>query len=240
MDQYEQVEQKYGLVLPEAYRSMCAAGWFDVKSDNYFWLYDAEWVPLTEILNYQPEEYHKPGFVPFASEGDGSHWCWWPSAHPETVVLCPRDCGEGEFYAPSFTGFLYRRLLDYASYVPLEEEQEARQYLRDWSARLSTYLPILWKDTLKTLASGELTRWSYNGRDAGWGFMTHEQKQEIVQRDLAFPLLDQEFQWMHPLTEDEAETAAIWHEVIEADPASPIEEKIARVEAEKARRKNET
>lgn len=241
MDQYEQIEQKYSLVLPEAYRSMCAAGWCDVKSDNYFWLPDAEWMSLTEILNHEPEEYHKPEYVPFAVTAGGDYWCWWPSAHPGTIVFCPHDCYDGEYFSPSFTGFIYRKLLEYALSVRSEEEQEVRQNLRDSAARLSTYLPANWRDTLETLASAPLVRlFAPNGREAGLGLLSYEQYQAIVQRDLAFPLLDQEFQWMYPLTGDEAETAAIWQRVLlEADPAVPFEEKIARVEAEKARRKNE-
>jgi len=198
MNDFEKIEQKYDLVLPEAYRSMQARGWLDVKSDDYFWLLEAEWMPLRDILEHEPEEYQKPGFVPFAFEADGSHWSWWPAAHPETVVLCPRDYYDGEFYAPSFVGFVYRRLLDYAGSVRLEEEQEVRQYLRDWSLRLSEYLPASWINTLKTLASAELIRWSYKGKASGWGLMTYEQKRAITQRDLAFPLLDEEFQWMYP------------------------------------------
>ena len=115
MNEFEQIERKYGLVLPEAYRSMYAAGWFDVKGDNDFWLNEAEWMSLEEILNHEPAEYHRPEFVPFATTGGGSYWCWWPSAHPETVVFCPRDCYDGQFFAPSFIGFVYRSLLDFCS-----------------------------------------------------------------------------------------------------------------------------
>jgi len=241
MDQYEQVEQKYGLVLPEAYRSMSEAGWFDAKSDSYFWLFEAEWMPLTEILKFQPEEYHKPGFVPFASTAGGDHWCWWPSTDPDAVVYCPHDFELGEYDSSSFVGFVYRRLLGYALYLPLEYEQEIRQNLHDSATRLSNYFPATWRDTLEVLASARsVQRFAPNGREDGFGLMSEKQYQATIQRDLAFPRLDQEFQWMHPLTEDEAETAAIWREVIEADPTSPIEDMMARVEAEKARRRVNT
>ena len=75
MDQYEQVEQKFGFVLPEAYRSMSEARWFDGESDSYFWLYDAEWRSSAQILDHAPAEYHKPGFVPFARTAGGDSWC---------------------------------------------------------------------------------------------------------------------------------------------------------------------
>ncbi len=198
MNQLDQIEQKYGSVLPDAYKSMHAAGWLDVKSPAslYFWLLEAEWMPLREIIEYEPDEDEQPGLVPFAFEGDGSYWCWWPAAHPGAIVLCPRDCYEGEFYALSFVSFMYRRLLDYAGCVPRAEEPEARRYLRETTARLADYLPTSWQETLNTLASAELVQWTH-GKTQGGGFLTYGQKQEIIRRDVNFPLLGQTFRWMH-------------------------------------------
>ena len=241
-EQFQQVEQKYGLVLPEAYRSMQAAGWLDVNSPDplYLWLLGAKWLPLAEVLEHEPEDYQKPGFVPFAAEADGSHWCWWPEVHPGMVVMCPRDCYDGEFYAASFLGFVYRRLLDYAGCVLSQEDQEARHYLHQSTARLADYFPDAWIETLNTLASAEPVQWRY-GKITGRGFLTYEQKQEIIRRDLSFPLLDQEFQWMYPLSGEEEETAALWRRVLsQAGPIVPFAEKLAQVEAEKAKRKSAT
>lgn len=220
---------------------MQASGWLDVKlsdNPNYFWLSEAEWMPPDEIADYEFEDYQKPGFVPFASTGGGDHWCWWPSEHPEVVVFCPHDSCEGEFYAPSFIGLIYRCLLDYARYVSDEEEHEIRQYLRASATHLSPYLPDSWKDTLNNLASAQrVQQFSPNGREAGLGLLTQERYQEIVQRDLTFPLLDQVFEWIYPLSE--AEAAAIWRKVItESGPDVPFAEKLAQVEAEVARRQN--
>lgn len=244
MDDLERIEQRYGFRLPEAYFSMQALGWFDRESPDpvYFWLYEARWMSPSEIADYEPAKYHKPEYAPFARSARGDHWCWWPSEHPEAVVLCPHDCEEGEFYAPSFTGFIHRSLLDFAKDVSIEyqDEDEIRRNLREAATRLSSYFPLVWQETIKTLAEAPLAHRNYNEQDQGQTLLTWEQYQEIVQRDLAFPLLDQRFQWMYPLSEDEAETAAIWREIIlESGPDVPIEEKIARVKAEQARRKSE-
>lgn len=208
MDDLERIEQKYGFRLPEAYRSMQALGWLDVKpseTPDYFWLYEAEWMSLDEITDYKFKGYQKPGFVPFAFTAGGDRWCWWPSEHPEVVVSCPHDLDEGEFYAPSFLGFIYRCLLDYALYVQ-EEEHDVRQNLRASAVRLSTYLPPIWCDTLNALASAQTIQWlSPNGKVASLGLMTEEQYQEIIQRDLAFPLLGQRFEWMNPDYEESDE-----------------------------------
>ena len=243
-DQFQQVEQKYGLILPDAYRSMYAAGWMDVKGDNYFWLNDARWMSLERILNHEPEEYHRPGFVPFARTVGGDEWCWWPSTHPGTIVLCPHDCYDGQVYAPSFIGFVYRRLLDFCIYdfnaaEDPEEAEENRKILTDSVTRLFIYLPGVWLETMKTLTTAAAVSWTVNGREVGGGLLTGEQKQAIVQRDLAFPMLDQEFQWMYPLSEEEEKTAAIWQKVIsDSGPDVPFAEKLALVEAEKANQKN--
>ena len=55
-DQFQQVEQKYGLVLPDAYKSMYVAGWMDVKGDNWLWLWDAEWMPAKKDVELQAEK----------------------------------------------------------------------------------------------------------------------------------------------------------------------------------------
>ena len=176
MEDLERIEQKYGLRLPEAYCSMQALGWLDVKlsdNHNYFWLSEAEWMPLDAIAEYKFQEYQKPGFVPFASTGGGDHWCWWPTEHPEVVVFCAHDSYDGEFYAPSFIGFVYRCLLDYARSISSKEEHEVRQYLRTSATRLSTYLSGSWKDALNDLASAQLVQqFPPNGREVGLGLVT--------------------------------------------------------------------
>ena len=223
---------------------MQALGWFDVKSPDYFWVYEAEWMSLEEIAEHEPAEYHKPGYVPFAFTAGGDHWCWWPSEHPGAVVLCPHDCNEGEFDASSFVGFLYRRLLgllEYAWCIQDDEEggeQDVRKGLYDSTLRLTPYLPASWRDTLNALASAPLIRqFTPNGSDAGWSLITDEQKQQITQRDLVFPLLGQRFHWMYPSSPEAVEAAAAYREIItEADPNAPRQEIIERLEAERARR----
>ena len=241
MDELDQIEQKYRFILPDAYRAMSAAGWLDTNSPDplYFWLPGAKWLSPAEMIEYEPEDYQRPGFVPFASEPNGSHWCWWPEAHPGAVVSCPNDCEDGEFYAASFLDFVYQRLLDYAGCVPRQEEQEARRYYYESAVRLSNYFPASWKETLNALAAAELVQLSYHGRDAGWGLMTNEEHSEILQRDIEFPLLGQTFQWVYPLSEEEEETAALYRKIsLEADRTRPAEEVVAQLEAAKAQHRD--
>ncbi len=238
----ERIEKRYGLRLPPVYLEMRAQGWLEYAPPdhpNLLWLHDAEWMSLQEIVYYQPAEYHKLGYVPFATTAGGDHWCWWPSEHPDAVVLCPHDYELGDFYAPSFAGFIYRQLLDYARYVRAEDEQEVRQYLRTAASRLSEYLPGSWIETLTTTASAPRVEYFLpNGGEAGPGLVTEEQYQAIIQRDLAFPQLDQQFQWMFPTSAEDAEYLLIQRKVIaEADHTLTFNELMAGIEAEKSRRR---
>ena len=206
----ERIEKRYGLRLPPVYLEMRAQGWFEYAPPdhpNLLWLPDAEWMSLKEIVYYQPAEYHKPGYVPFATTAGGDHWCWWPAEHPEVIVSCPHDCYEGEFYAPSFTGFIYRQFLDFATQTGLNPTDDSfdpecdplqAQVLQDSAVRLTPYLPDAWRKTLEEIAAAAPTRIMHNGKDIGSALLTSEQYQAIVQRDLAFPLLDQRFFWMDP------------------------------------------
>ena len=57
---------------------MADKAWLDpYNEDQYLWLHETEWLAPVDILRYQPMEFHKPGFVPFAHNGGGDHWSWW-------------------------------------------------------------------------------------------------------------------------------------------------------------------
>ena len=207
------IEAKYSIRLPDSYRSIVDQGWIDFDCDpgqrvqpgklNYLWLSEAEWLPLDTILNYQPTDYSLPGFVPFAQNGAGDWWMWWPAAGKSDelpVVLCPHDLNEGEFYAPNFTAFLYRNILDYAVTAYADEGEDCRAWFDDWLPRFASIWPAAWSDQIREIASrppsmGHETM--PNGRTYPWtGLLPESENKAIVQRDLAFPDLDREFQWM--------------------------------------------
>jgi len=196
---YDAIESKYGFSIPDPYRQMHQLGWFDARDRaGYLWVFQAEWLTPQEILSYDRLDYHKPGFVPFAFTGAGDNWCWWPSEH--SVVLCPHDCLEGEFDAPDFLGSIYRRTLEYAGGgFDRENEREARQQLRDWAARFTRFFQPAWIDTLIAASQAPLTRWE-RGYDHGWGFLSLDEQEAIVRRDLPFDRLGERFQWMYRST----------------------------------------
>ena len=90
---FSQIEQRYLLKMPSAFREIWRRGWCSDKDSIYF--PDLEWMPLEEIRDYEFEEYQISGFVPLAHTAGGGLWCWELeqsfSAEPR-VVMCPRDC----------------------------------------------------------------------------------------------------------------------------------------------------
>src|SRR6266498_4983135 len=122
---YQALEARYGFAIPTTYRQLEQRGCFDAQKFDrerpitsiYLWLHDTEWWSIEEMLSYQPPEYYKPGFAPFAGTGTGDFWCWWPERASETgipITLCPHDLNQAHIDAPNFAGWVYRRVLDYA------------------------------------------------------------------------------------------------------------------------------
>jgi hypothetical protein len=191
---YDEIEAKYGFAIPAEYQEMERLGWLDPSDmSRYLYMFEAEWFRPEKILRYQPLDFHKPGFVPFAFTGGGDNWCWWPAEN--CVVLCPHDCLEGEFDAPDFLGSIYRRTLEYAS-GGQESEGEARKQLREWAKRLTAFFPPHWIKTISDAAEAPLVRWE-RGNDYGNGFLTLDEQEAILRRDLAFPRLGEKFEWMY-------------------------------------------
>jgi hypothetical protein len=157
VDTLTEVEQKYGFTLPSAYRSFAERGYLTYPGDAYLYVHEAEWLPATEMLDRggfwgNP----KPSLVAFAFTGGRDLWAWQiqrTSALGEpTIALCPRDSCEGEWYAPSFLGWLYRISLEYASSM-WDEEAETKQNLHRWASVLREFGQYEWADHVKSIES---------------------------------------------------------------------------------------
>jgi hypothetical protein len=249
---YEAIKAKYTFSIPAEYRSMEATGWFSVqhpgesfKPENeptHLWIPEMEWLRPQEILDYEPEAYHKSGFVPFAFNGAGDHFGWWPSLHPTAVVLCPHDDELAAFQAPNFVGAIYRQCLEYATGFDRGEESSVRRQFADWAQRLSAYLPPLFVETLQAVGKGELIpagtaiddkaaaaseakqmkrlndlKQMYSSEELTFlqselakyrasllsgarnhvQLLTPERCEELIERDLTFARLNEEFKWMN-------------------------------------------
>lgn len=200
---YARIEARFGFALPDEYRRMRARGWFTYdapasdaayrrpREQAYLWLFDMEWMPLADIDGGDELffSFSRGGLVPFAFAADASHWCWFPDRAARgvaPVVFCPRDCEDGQFYAPDLLGAMYRQILEFACNVSPDEEREAREHFARWLRDLVPLFPERRQTTVARLAAAPLR---------GDGLLDDEEYESIVARDLAFPLLDTQFKW---------------------------------------------
>lgn len=207
-----QIERRYGFALPAEYREMQERGWFgpitaeegqDVyahpRLHAYLWLNEMEWMPLAQIVNFELPSYCKPPVVliPFARSGGGDYWCWSP--HHATrgvvpVVSCPHDSCMGEVYARDFVSSLYRQILDFA-HAGFDQAAVARRHLGRWLDDLGPYFKPTWRQTVASLREGPIKSWKI-GKFKARGLLLPEEHAAIVKRDLVFPKLDEQFNWM--------------------------------------------
>lgn len=157
MDALSQVEQTYGFTLPSAYRSFVERGYLTYPGDAYLSVHEAEWLPTTDMLDRggfwgNP----KPGLVAFAFSGGRDLWAWQTQRVSELgepmIAFCPRDCYEGEWYAPSFLGWLYRISLEYASSM-WDDEADTKQSLHRWASVLREFDKHEWAAFVQSIAS---------------------------------------------------------------------------------------
>ena len=196
---YNAIAARYNFVIPDVYREMESRGWFNKA--HYLWLHEAEWLPLDKIIHYEFADYHKLGFVPFAFNGAGDLWCWWPEATRDSatpVVCCPHDEEYGEFHAPNFLGFLYHQVLMYSVVggFDVDEEEEAREWLRIWHKSFVEFFPHSWSETIASIANKPLITHEFGRGLYSAGFIQESEYNELVKRHLAFPKLNEKFRWM--------------------------------------------
>jgi hypothetical protein len=201
---FRRIEDRYAFCFPSEYTAMHRKGWlqFDPARRGlpqpYLWMNEMEWLSLQDMLDFEFPTYCKPGFVPFAFTGGGDHWCWYPEHAADgvtPVVLCPRDSTAGEFYAPSFTGSLYRQILDFAcSWIKPAEEAEARTHLKRWLDDLCPFFPAAWRVVVAALHNAPLKQWESG--TIVHGLLLPDEHRSIIHRDLVFPRLDEQFEWM--------------------------------------------
>jgi len=195
---YDAIESRYKFVVPDEYRCLEARGLFTISAPahasafyepgSYLWLHDMEWYSLQDIVDFQFQSYHLPGFVPFAFTAGGDYWCWQPE-HTDrrgTLVLCcHHDYEFATVYAPNFHTALYRQILDFCRSPADDERIDAPSFLRRWAVDLVGVFPAAWCARLHHLADSPARS---------------EEVSALEQTDIAFEQMDTEIRWMQPTT----------------------------------------
>ena len=126
--------------LPRDYNTLVAAGRTTWPGDAYLDALDAEWIPRGQLGN--PTWFFSepiPGLLPFAFSAGRDLWCWRldvPTADREfEILLAPRDCTEGELWAPSISTWAFRKAIDEAT-TSWDTESQTRKHLKDWGCVL--------------------------------------------------------------------------------------------------------
>jgi hypothetical protein len=212
MDDVERLEARLGMSLPTGYRVWTSKKYTDFHAGHnnlYLWVHEAEWIPLEEMFDLDlgrdlGRTGVLPGLIPFAFTGAGDRWCWnsnFSTAEGEYEIwLCLHDEELGENYAPTFAAWFYRTCLEHASDVERNEGQiqEARDYLRLWSARLSEFQPGAWAEHLAALAEAspfEYIPENRRARHKPFGLITSVDVAKIVTEEFGPQYLGGKVAW---------------------------------------------
>ncbi len=197
----DKIFRRYKFRLPETYWEFLARGCIEfTRSDtgevtlgnNFVWLFEMEFHSPQVILAHEFLDPERSDFVSFAHTGGGDSWCW-QSEKGGRVVLCPHDSNMAKVYAKNFESALFRQALDYANGgFDEEDEDDARENLKSWPRQLSFLWPAKWGDELTRIAVSPLQV----GRFSTIQLISDEDLERLVEQELSFEGIDEEFKWM--------------------------------------------
>jgi hypothetical protein len=126
--------------LPRDYELLVATGRTTWPGDAYLDALDAEWIPQAKLGDREWFYCDPiPNLLPFAFSGGHDLWCWRldvPTGDREfEIIFAPRDCVEGDRWAPTFSTWAFRRALEEATTF-WDPEPEARTHLAAWTSVL--------------------------------------------------------------------------------------------------------
>lgn len=195
---YEAIAKRYGFTIPDEYRRLESRGLFTISAPahasafyppgSYLWLNDMEWYSPEDILNFEFQPWHLPGFVPFAFTGGGDYWCWHPARAGDQgfhVMCCFHDYEMATVYAPNFQTALYLQILQFCAESSERQSIDASKFLCRWAIDLAEIFPAAWSARLLQLADDPLRA---------------EHATAFERTDIKSELVDTEIPWMQPWT----------------------------------------
>ncbi len=198
MTEFDRINARWGMHLPDGYRRMHDAGLFDRTSETALRLPDVRWMSPEQIAGHQPLVFMTDALVPFAREARASHWAWWPTcplSGEVPIIYSPRDSNTAEVYAADFAGFLCRKLFAELSDLEVDDlgteptSGVVRAYFTAKVRSVSPYLPADWVAALAAAARRPL-RVHPDGRT---GVLTHAETLATLRSLLPDPRVGLEF-----------------------------------------------
>lgn len=197
MESLTAIERQWKFKLPPTYCAFAERGYLNFSGDAYLWVNDAEWIPPSEILNYEWSGTQKLGLVPFAFTGGGDVWAWQTqrilSTNEPAIAFCPRDDYQGHWHAPSFIGWLYRIGLEYAS-LGWDEEPETRNNLTSWSRVVREFGDATWAADLEEISRRPLQKYRVGRYDAD-GLLPLNELRDRVASAFGGEFVDSPYVW---------------------------------------------
>lgn len=192
----EAIADRFGMALPDDFRKAYRRGLLTPGSDCELLLSDLRWLTPTQIVQFVPLEFQVSGLIPFARNARRDLWCWhtqWEGPVPNPIVFCPRDSSTAEVFAQDFSAALYRMLLEELSSTSLPAEDSladrALPTLVGHVEAVADLLPPGWVSTLREIVQRPLRR----TEDGAFEFLARSNADAIIERDLGFSGLNQEF-----------------------------------------------
>src|SRR4051812_46706906 len=89
LPQTQAIRTRFNFETPDSYRALEARNLFEFTKktrdmdltkpgNHYLYFGDMEWYQPKDLLKFEFQNYHLPGFVPFAHAANGDFWCWYP------------------------------------------------------------------------------------------------------------------------------------------------------------------
>ena len=184
----DELQRKYGQTLPDSWFDLANAQCFDIYAENHLQLSDIQWMKPEQILNWvYPADTIKE-IMPFAHTGHDDTWCF-ARMLPEVdgqnpVVFCPLEDEVAFAYAPHFTGFIFRYVLEeYACTCLTESYSPGRSLaiLGDYARHVSPFMPNVWAAILNDVSNRPLMELEHGF----FGTIHSEEAQQIIETEFA-------------------------------------------------------
>ena len=194
---YKLVQTRYSFDLPPLYRELQTAGCFDYTQPEKVILFtDHEWMSLQEIAHFEFYEWQNKSrefFIPFARTRRRHTYGWrkdWINGEEAEIVFCEHG-PFGSGFALDFRAFLYRMLLQEFSGTSLlksPNDGNGKAKIRRAVQVICPRLPTDWARRID-----ELSRQPWYTEDKMNRVYSMAHCETIIQMDLSFPHLDEEF-----------------------------------------------